>query len=116
MAKKHRNRQRKYRRLGGSGELPESSVQKEVEFWLKRYKWRWTHTGDSRSVRGHRGVPDIVALKGKVQLVVECKRKGGRFGPGQKEWLEAYREVGAVVMVVTPENLGNLVQFLRNVP
>lgn len=111
MAKKHKNRERKYRRLGGSGELPESMVRKEVEQCLTEFGWTWVPT-DSR--RGSRGAPDIFAARGKVMLGIKCKRSGGQFGPGQEEWMNAIREAGMVAMVVSPENMPVLVRFLKN--
>ena len=113
MAKKHRNRERKYRRLGGSGELPESAVQKAVEAWLTMYGWRWTANRDSRRTVGHRGFPDITAVKDKRLLFIECKARYGKFGKGQEDWLVSLRDAGAVCFVARPDNLNSLLRFLK---
>lgn len=114
MAKKHRNRTEfSARNRGEPRPITEAKVQKSAENWLTRLGWRWTHNGDSRRTRGHRGVPDLMAVKGTCLLFVECKRSGGKFGPGQQEWLGALTIAGAKTYVVSPDNFAEFIIFLR---
>ena len=90
-------------------------MQKTCERWLQHFGWRWTHNGDSRRTRGHRGVPDLMAVKGGRMLFIECKRDGGRFGPGQQEWMGALQLAGALCLVVRPNTLGDFIETLKAV-
>ena len=114
MAKKHRNRGNYTpRNTGEVRPITEAKVQRSVEGWLTKLGWRWTHNSDSRRTRGHRGVPDLMAAKGERLIFVECKKSGGRFGPGQQEWLGALTIAGAETYVVSPDNFAEFVIWLR---
>ena len=114
MAKKHRNRGNYTpRNTGEVRPITEAKVQKSAEDYLTKLGWRWTHNSDSRRTRGHRGVPDLLAVKGTCLLFVECKRSGGRFGPGQEEWLRALKLGGAETYCVSPDNFAAFVIWLR---
>ena len=105
-------------RAANTGHAPaitEKKVQQTCERWLTHFGWRWTHTSDSRKTRGHRGVPDIMAVKEGRLLFVECKRSGGRFGKGQQEWMGELQIAGAVCLVVRPESLGTFIETLKAV-
>ena len=101
------------RNRGAPPAVTESKVQRSVEGLLTQLGWRWTHNSDSRRARGHRGVPDILAVRGDCILFVECKRSGGKFGPGQEEWLRALKIGGAETYVVSPDNFAAFVIWLR---
>jgi len=60
---------------------------------------------------GDPGFPDLVMARGGTTVVVEVKRKGGRFRPGQREWLAA---LGA--RVCYPADVDGLIAFLRRPP
>ena len=60
------------------------------------------HTKDSR--KSAPGFPDIIALKGDRQLVIETKRVGEEPDEDQERWLRAYVDVGAKVYVFTPDD------------
>ncbi len=95
-------------------EMPERSVKRDgvwvegleakVERELKAAGFHMVyHTYDSR--RSTEGYPDIVALRGSRQVVIELKSQRGRFSVAQDMWLEAYRRVGAEVYVFKPIHL-----------
>lgn len=52
--------------------------------------------------QGHRGFPDIVAVHPRQQrlIVAELKSRRGRYGEGQKRWLQAFRKTGKVEVYV----------------
>ena len=95
--------------------MNEAKVQRECEHWLSHYGWRWTHNSDSRKTRGHRGVPDLMAVKEGKLLFIECKRDGGRFGKGQQEWMGELQIAGALCLVVRPSTLGDFIETLKAV-
>lgn len=102
-------------RQAPAGEPDEASFGTAVENLLDLYGWRWFHAPDNRPVtarsgrryvqRVRPGFPDYVALRGPELLVIELKTARGRLGPGQAEWLEAWRAFGeAVELTVTTAN------------
>lgn len=92
------------------GKLSEAAWGRRVEGFLRFYGWRWFHAPDNKPRKGrggreHRqrvtpGFPDYQAVRhlpdGPAELaVLELKAEAGRMGPGQEEWLEAYRALEA---------------------
>ncbi len=76
-------------------------MEQVIEF-LRLCGWLCYHTKDSR--KSAPGFPDIIALKGKRQLVIETKRAGEEPSEEQERWLRAYVDVGAEVYVWTPDD------------
>ena len=95
--------------------ITEAKVQRTCEHWLQHFGWKWTHNSDSRRTRGHVGVPDLMAVKEGKLLFIECKRDGGRFGPGQQEWMGELQIAGAMCLVVRPNTLGTFIETLKAV-
>lgn len=103
------------RRTDADGDELESALAIKVEHLLDLYGWRWFHAPDNRPIQAasgrtyvqvvRRGFPDYIALRGPELLVIELKRERGRLGPGQAEWLEAWRTfAGALELTVTTAN------------
>jgi hypothetical protein len=97
------------RALSASGELTEAAFQAQVVGLARMYGWRPYHAPDGgapqrngrRVVGGQlpegRGFPDLLLLRGPELVVAELKTRTGRIGPGQREWLDAWTELGAHV-------------------
>jgi hypothetical protein len=69
------------------------------------------HTKDSR--KSAPGFPDIIALKGERQLVIETKRVGEEPDSEQERWLGAYADVGAEVYVFTPDDWAEIERVVK---
>ena len=104
------------RALNRHGESNEAGWQYTVLGLARLYGWRTYHAPDNRpsgrtgrpqtlAAPEGRGFPDLVLLRGPRLVVAELKAARGRLGPGQADWLAAFREVG--------EGIGEL---LREVP
>lgn len=54
--------------------------------------WRWTHSrrSDRAQLMGHKGFPDLIAIRGERLLLAELKTEAGRLSPEQKAWLGAF--------------------------
>ena len=88
----------------------------------KSGKWVTPYTGDD-------GFPDIIALKGTVQLALECKGTKGARKPGpnvrgselkrliryeqQEEWIRRFADTGAVALFVGPDNLVAVLRMIQ---
>lgn len=97
-------------RRAPAGEPDEAEFGTVVENLLDLYGWRWYHAPDNRPVtarsgkryvqRVRAGFLDYIALRGPELLVIELKSARGRLGPGQAEWLEAWRDFGRYIAAV----------------
>jgi len=93
----------------------EDDMQLGVEQALGYGGWWWHHDEHATlpsgtyavSHSGQTGWPDIVAIhpQRRQLLVLELKSADGRYRPGQEDWLDAWRAVGADVRVVRPGDL-----------
>ena len=97
------------RRINVDGNISEATWQSQVMGLLKFYGWRAHHSPDNKPIPGTRrgltavgdkGFPDVVATRrilgyGRELVVAELKTDSGRMGPGQEEWLAAWRELAA---------------------
>ena len=119
------------RRVNKDGGLSESAWQSQVMGLLTFYGWRAHHAPDNKPVAvqtaeglkrargragltsvGDKGFPDVVATRrilgyGRELVVAELKTDTGRMGPGQEEWLAAWRELAAGIGVLE-KRLGDL--------
>ncbi len=84
-------------------EMPEKELQASVELELKAAHWLAYHVYDSR--RSVAGFPDLHALRGTRQLVIELKSQRGRMGVAQDIWRKAYEKVGAEYFLWRPIHL-----------
>jgi len=88
------------------------SVLEEQIIELAHYHgWRVAHFRPARTEKGWRtpvsadgkGFPDLVLLRDKRMLVIECKGFRGYPSKDQRAWLEAFRKIPCIsVMVVRP--------------
>lgn len=95
------------RAIGVTGELLETAWQAQVVGAARVYGWSMIYHAPNggapqkngrRVVGGQipegRGFPDLLLIRGPRLVVAELKTEKGRMGPGQDEWLEAFRELG----------------------
>lgn len=97
------------------GALSEAGWARRVEGLLRFYGWRYFHAPDNKPRTGkggreHRqrvtpGFPDYIATRhqqgsGPELVVLELKAERGRMGPGQDEWLGAFRELADSVQAI----------------
>ena len=87
--------------------LSERDFQKQVTDLLEANGWLWTHTPDSRRNLGHRGFPDIVAVKPPYTLFIEIKTDKGRLSPFQKRWIDALNAADGAAAVIRPKDWEN---------
>lgn len=88
-----------------NGDLTEAAFQKRVVGLARAYGWRIFHAPDNRPAGPRNtvqatvgseaiGFPDLVLVKPPRIVFAELKKRTGRLGPGQREWLDLFREVG----------------------
>ena len=93
----------------------------QVEHLLNLYGWRWCHfepairqSGEwATALRGHKGLPDYVAVRDGRLIFAEIKGDRGRLTPDQTEWITRLRQVHDVrVETWWPEDLPDLKTIL----
>ncbi len=106
---------------------PEKAVQSQCEELLDFNRWTWFHPKTGLTVKGafltlytgHKGFPDIVAIKASDHriLFIECKGrdKNGRLGklsPEQVEWRDEIEQVGIEYYLVGPDDVEGMTDVL----
>ncbi len=79
-------------------EMSEAELQSLVRDAADLHGWLTYHTHDSR--RSDAGFPDLVMLRGRYQLVVECKSATGRLRPDQVVWMDSFAKVDTIASAV----------------
>ena len=76
--------------------------------------WRWWHIrrSDRALLMGHRGWPDVTAVKAGRLLLLEAKTARGLVENDQWEWLGRLRSAGIDARVVRPADYDALVAEL----
>ena len=83
--------------------------------------WRIHHSRPAMTQRGrwvtalsgHKGLPDLILVRGRQLWFVELKRKPNRIEPSQKAWLDALAATGAIVHIIwVPEGLDAFLTLL----
>src|SRR3954465_2461932 len=97
------------RARNADGGLSEAAWQGQVEGRARFYQWKVFHAPDNKptttaSGRAARqrvspGFPGLILLRGPALIVAELKTDRGRMGPGQEEWLDAWRAFGEAVIL-----------------
>lgn len=102
---------------GSSAGAPtsEKELQRHALALLRARGWRCYHTFDSR--RSEPGFPDIIAIRGKALVAIECKTIVGKVTAAQAEWLRAFGTVRVVdAIVLRPaSDFGELARYLEEV-
>ena len=66
----------------------ERNIQDAVVAWLRWHEWMVRELSQPRAVtRELVGVPDVIAFKLGVTLLIECKRPGGGLRPSQRQFI-----------------------------
>lgn len=68
--------------------ITERNIQDAVVAWLRWHGWMVRELSQPRAVtRELVGVPDVIAFKLGVTLLIECKRPGGGLRPSQRQFI-----------------------------
>lgn len=100
--------------LAGAPPRPvrESAFMRAVVRTAEAHKWAVYHTYDSR--RSVPGYPDLVLLRGRLQIVAELKRSAKEKPTAEQlAWLARYRAAGVPAFVWTPEAWADLERVLK---
>lgn len=92
----------------------EAQFQAAVIKLAKVLGYRVYHTYDSR--RSEPGFPDLVLVKQRRILFLECKRQGGRATRAQKEWMTALNGCQTETYFVYPTSMTFLARLLQEQP
>jgi len=103
-----------------------------VEGLLDTFGWRWQHTRPANSERGWRtpirgndpdgvkgkGVPDYVAVRRGLLVLLEIKSDTGKLSPAQRAWgkdLQAVADhsLGVMYLVARPADYETVLGVLR---
>lgn len=107
--------------------LTERAWQGQVLTLARLYAWRWWHdvaTNAPRACphckkplklpRNDPGWPDLFMVRGDTLIVAELKSDRNSPTPEQRAWLEAFRQVRRVVVVVwKPRDVERVAEALR---
>lgn len=82
--------------------MTESAIQANIVKWLRERGWFVLVTSSNRKMpRQMRGLPDVLAWKGNVFLMVECKSPGCERRDSQVSfWEHVYPHLGPNVIYV----------------
>lgn len=102
--------------------MTEAQLQETITEALDLGGWRWVHFRPARTkhgwttaMSGHKGFPDIVAVRDRV-LFLELKSDSGTVHVEQTEWLRVLRSAGVDARVVRPPDLDQLLVELLSQP
>lgn len=84
------------------GKLTEEEFMAQVINLATLFNWKVYHTRDSR--RSVKGFPDLLLLRGGVQIVAELKVLPNKTTPAQDEWLNAFRRASVAAFVWYPDD------------
>ena len=73
--------------------------------------WESYHT--RRSIGSDPGFPDLMLLRGNVQLIAELKTMTGKPTPAQEKWLAAFRAAGVPTYVWRPCDRPEIERILK---
>jgi len=107
--------------------LTERAWQADVLKIARLFGWRWWHDRATnfpracpkckaplRIPRNDAGWPDLFMVRGDTLVVAEIKSDRNYPTPEQREWLEAFRQVRRIVVVVwKPKDAQKVAEVLR---
>lgn len=74
--------------------MSEEALLTAVTEALDTFRWRWCHFRPARTekgwrtlLQGHRGLPDIIAVRDSRLLFCELKAERGQLSPAQWDWV-----------------------------
>lgn len=93
--------------------MPEKELMQNVLDMARSLGYWCYHTFDSR--RSSPGFPDIIAVKGKRLLALECKRHGKDLTEAQVSWLMKLQDAGFICRTIRPDDWldGSVERLLR---
>lgn len=93
------------------GHLTEKALQKGIVQAARQLRWTLVyHT--FMSVHSAPGFPDLVLIKGKRGMVIECKGHKGKVTEAQQRWLDGFREAGFEAYLIYPKDLDWIIERL----
>lgn len=103
--------------------MSEDELQAAICELLDLFGWRWMHQRPARTskgwrtaISGHKGFPDIIAVRGSRIVTIELKSEKGRPTPDQDAWGWALAKAGAESYVWHPSNLPSIAKILQKGP
>lgn len=101
-------------------ELSEKDFTRQVVQLAKLLGWRVAHFRPAQTKHGWRtamsgdvGFPDLLLIRGCVQLVFELKCGKNTTTPEQVKWLESFEGAGVSAHVLRPEDWPKIEELLR---
>lgn len=77
----------------------------------------YTRQGYRTPIQGHKGLPDLILVRGRQLWIVETKRRPNKVEPEQQAWLDAFTAAGVAARVVwVPEGLAEFLADLARRP
>ena len=101
--------------------MREKSFAHQIEYLLELGGWRWCHFEPAvrqsgtwaTPLRGDKGLPDYLAVRGTRLVFAEIKGTGGRLSIDQKAWIADLLVAGIETYVWHPEDLESAQKVLR---
>lgn len=101
--------------------MKEKDFAQQIEYFLELGGWRWCHYEPAvrqsgtwaTPLRGDKGLPDYIAVRGTRLLFIEIKGTGGRLSVDQRKWIADLLVAGIETYVWYPDNLENATEVLR---
>ncbi len=90
--------------------ISEKEFMGQVVRLAKLRGWLVYHTHDSR--RSVAGFPDLLLLRGRVQIVAELKSAAGKVSFEQEAWLARFAAAGVNAFVWRPADFDEIVRIL----
>lgn len=99
----------------------EKQFARQIEYLLELGGWRWCHYEPAvrqsgawaTPLRGDRGLPDYIAVRGSRVVYAEIKGDRGRLSDDQKAWIAALLTAGQEVYIWHPIDLTIAQEVLR---
>ncbi|MEN8233759.1 MAG: hypothetical protein ABFR89_02410 [Actinomycetota bacterium] len=101
--------------------MKEDDLKSAVTDALEWNGWRWQHQRPAMKkdgswmtpIEGHKGWPDIVAVKDGRMILAELKGSSGRCSPDQLVWLTMLAEVSGVeTYLIGPSELADFLEVI----
>ena len=92
--------------------ISEKDLQDAVIAYMRQVGWLVAHFRPARTIEGWRtpvaadgeGFPDVIALRGNRELVIEFKSATGKPMPKQRAWMAAFEQAGVDTYLWRPSD------------